>query len=133
MRLPWKPTARWQRESSCIRGRSPLHEPLGFPSHCIPFDFCKRHKNNLLNKTYPKARYCSLKRGNFIRVFSHRLEHQVVRDVVEEALDVEIDNPVRFPAMLPHFSVRVMGGLRRAIPIAVLMEPLVEHPVRDAS
>jgi hypothetical protein len=37
----------------------------------------------------------------FLGVFLHRPYQQILRDVVEEALDVQIQNPVIAPASLP--------------------------------
>jgi hypothetical protein len=46
-------------------------------------------------------------------VMRHRLDHQLVIEVVEEPFDVKIDHPVGSPAALParrHVNIHVLAG-----------------------
>src|ERR1019366_5138743 len=75
----------------------------------------------------------------FLGVFLHRPYQQILRDVVEEALDVQIDDPVIAPASLPRLPHRLQGPLPRSIPVGIRMEQRVHrrlqsrlhHPLPD--
>jgi hypothetical protein len=59
-------------------------------------------------------------------VVSDRLEQQIMRDAVEERLDVEIEHPVLLPATSTGMDQRVMGRTPRTVAIAVGMEDRLE-------
>jgi hypothetical protein len=75
-------------------------------------------------------------------VLTHRPHHQVVRDVVEEALDIQVQHPVIPPAPLPGSPHRLRRGLGRPVSVAVRMKERVQfgfqlplhhhlgHPIR---
>jgi len=60
-------------------------------------------------------------------VFLHRPHQQIMVNVVEETLDVQVDDPVRFPASLPSLPHRFQCRLPRAIPIGIRMEERVHR------
>src|SRR3954463_14875840 len=62
----------------------------------------------------------------FVGVVSDRLEQQIMRDAVEERLDVEIEHPVLLPATSTGTDQRVVGQTPRTIAVAVGMEDRLE-------
>src|SRR5579872_101045 len=57
-----------------------------------------------------------------LRVFPDGLHHQTVIEIVEEALDVQVANPVVGPAHLPRLPHRIQRRLVRAIPVRCRQE-----------
>jgi hypothetical protein len=63
----------------------------------------------------------------FLGVFLYRPYQQILRDVVEEALDVQIQNPVIAPASLPCLHHCIQRRLPRSIPVGIRMEQRVHR------
>ena len=57
-----------------------------------------------------------------VRMLLHRMQHQVVVDVIEEPLDIHIDHPVIPPASLAHDTNRIKGRFAVYIPIRIRVE-----------
>src|SRR5450759_1426748 len=64
-------------------------------------------------------------------VFLHRPYQQILRDVIEETLDVQIYNPVIAPASLPRLPDCVQGRLPRSIPVGIRMEQRVHRRLQS--
>jgi site-specific DNA recombinase len=72
-------------------------------------------------------------------VMGHRLENQIMIEIVEEPFDIKIDDPIRSPAALPARPHRIQRALARPITIGIGMEDLLHlrlqghgrHRLRD--
>src|SRR6266700_477311 len=67
----------------------------------------------------------------FLGVFLYRTYQQILRDVVEETLDVQIYNPVIAPASLPRLPHCFQRRLPRSIPIGIRMEQRVRRRLQS--
>jgi hypothetical protein len=64
-------------------------------------------------------------------MFLHRPYQQILRDVIEKALDVQIQNPVIAPASLPCLPHCVQCRLPRSIPVGIRMEQRVHRRLQS--
>jgi site-specific DNA recombinase len=64
-------------------------------------------------------------------VFLHRPYQKILRDVIEETLDVQIDDPVIAPASLPRLPHCIQGRLPRSIPVGIRMEQRVHRRLQS--
>src|SRR5471030_2064806 len=67
----------------------------------------------------------------FFGVFLHRPYQQILRDVVEETLDVQIYNPVMAPASLPRLPHCIQRRLPRSISVGIRMEQRVHRRLQS--
>jgi hypothetical protein len=65
-----------------------------------------------------------------VGVVRHRLQNEIMIEVVEEPFDVHIDHPVGSPATLPASPDRVQRATSRPVPVGVRVEDLLH--VRSA-
>ena len=64
-------------------------------------------------------------------MLSERSHEQLVVNVVEQTFDVELDDPVVFPASAPHEVYRIQGGAPWPIAKRVAIEDGLEHGLED--